>query len=267
MIDLLVKSDGIYLITEMPEGERKTCGGKGFCCDWNTPCKALEYDNARRSAEDSAIFVQDQDQAKSLIVKTYTDGNWSKHYPVGTIYLVSGWRYEIKHGCEKCGAHYSASEIDCRNGYCEKRKVATIIEETPNHPGKPDTSSGEKPDFEAMALQMSDECKEGNHIFDCPCSAIAEGMEKIWDTHVLHLQSENTRRCNKINTIVAELYDANETIEKLREENEQLKVYQRMQNVTANNMVDIGAKLENTINELREENASLKAENDSRRFC
>lgn len=70
MIYLYVTPSGSVNLIEgdkIPIGERKTCGGKGFCCDYNTPCQSLEYEKHLQAAKASSVPVDDQERAVKIV--------------------------------------------------------------------------------------------------------------------------------------------------------------------------------------------------------
>jgi hypothetical protein len=155
MIHLLVKSDGIYLITEMPDNKLTLPQPEWYHdhLDYSIACAVYsEYQQLVQSSKDSAIWVQDQELAEKLIYgqhgmidnRPVNYYQWKEEYfKKDVIYPVSGWGFEIdEKDCEldpcwmltKCTAPHN----------CKSRKVALLIEETQNHPEKPEANTSNK---------------------------------------------------------------------------------------------------------------------------
>lgn len=106
MIYLYVTPSGIVNLIEgekMPIGERKTCGGKGFCCDWNTPCQSMEYDKHLQAAKASSVPVDDQERGRKLcfdaLYETDGDRMTNRHIRThdGVFYGPFDIEYEINY--------------------------------------------------------------------------------------------------------------------------------------------------------------------------
>lgn len=97
MIYLYVTPSGSVNLIEgdkMPVGKRKTCGGKGFCCDWNTPCQSMEYDKQLSAAKASSVPVDDQDAAWRMIFHELPEAKDFKKLKQTVTYRIGNDHYQ-----------------------------------------------------------------------------------------------------------------------------------------------------------------------------
>lgn len=213
MVNLLVKQDGIYLIQEMPVKTWKP----GEADHW----QLKKYEAALQSAKDSAIWVQDQDQAWRLALRLHAakdfrlrldaksvsykiDNDWYEQTTKeGTIYPISGWRCEIGQVLSP-GWVPTYNDPDNSSGApnAEPMNVALLIEDT-NLPDKDciafcnnqSPACADCPKVLSLADVAFEEAKGGNINFWSiqPDDPEVKYWKEVWIKGYTACQSELTR--------------------------------------------------------------------------
>lgn len=96
-----------------------------------------KYQSDLSYARDHPFKVQEKDKEKVKrliwhnelkLKKTLLHLHDWKHTDL-TEYSVEGLKFEVIWGCKKCGAYESTKSIPCQNSFCEKYKLACLIED------------------------------------------------------------------------------------------------------------------------------------------